>query len=50
VFSAGYPEKEKVVRATLGSVLDRVGKDRLPFEYLLYVGDFLADSSASSNK
>jgi precorrin-4 methylase len=44
VFSAGYAEKEKVVRATLGSVLDTVGKDRLPFEYLLYVGDFLTET------
>jgi len=41
VFSAGYAEKEKVVRATLGSILDKVGENRLPFEYLLYVGDFL---------
>jgi precorrin-4 methylase len=46
VFSAGYAEKEKVVRATLGSILDKVGENRLPFEYLLYVGDFLADSTA----
>jgi precorrin-4 methylase len=47
VFSAGYAEKEKVVRATLGTILDKVGDNRLPFEYLLYVGDFLADSNAS---
>jgi precorrin-4 methylase len=45
VFSAGYAEKEKVVRATLGSILDTVGEGRLPFEYLLYVGDFLSDST-----
>jgi precorrin-4 methylase len=50
VFSAGYAEKEKVVRATLGTILDTVGEGRLPFEYLLYVGDFLADSTASLNK
>jgi precorrin-4 methylase len=50
VFSAGYAEKEKVVRATLGSILDKLGENRLPFEYLLYVGDFLADSTASLNK
>jgi precorrin-4 methylase len=44
VFSAGYAEKEKVVRATLGSILDSVGESKLPFEYLLYVGDFLAET------
>jgi precorrin-4/cobalt-precorrin-4 C11-methyltransferase len=38
---AGYAGKEEVVQATLGTILDRVGSDRLPFEYLLYVGDFL---------
>jgi len=38
---AGYAGKEEVVQATLGTILDRVGPDRLPFEYLLYVGDFL---------
>jgi precorrin-4 methylase len=47
VFSAGYAEKEKVVRATLGTLLDTVGENRLPFEYLLYVGDFLADGTTS---
>jgi precorrin-4 methylase len=41
VFSAGYVEKERVMRGTLGTILDQVGEDRLPFEYLLYVGDFL---------
>jgi precorrin-4 methylase len=45
VFSAGYAEKEKVVRGTLGSILDTVGENRLPFEYLLYVGDFLKETS-----
>ncbi|MBT8340714.1 MAG: tetrapyrrole methylase [Desulfatitalea sp.] len=41
VLSAGYADREQVMHATLETVLDRVGKDRLPFEYLLYVGDFL---------
>ncbi len=43
VYSAGYIEKEKVVQGTLGTILDQVGTGRMPFEYLLYVGDFLAD-------
>jgi len=50
VFSAGYAEKEKVVRATLGTILDKVGENRLPFEYLLYVGDFLAESAVNLTK
>jgi precorrin-4 methylase len=41
VSSAGYAEKEKVVRSKLGTILNDTGKDELPFEYLLYVGDFL---------
>jgi len=45
VFSAGYAEKEKVLRGTLGSILNTVGDNKLPFEYLLYVGDFLPDST-----
>ncbi len=44
VFSAGYAEKEKVMHGTLGSILAQAGGDKLPFEYLLYVGDFLNDS------
>ena len=38
---AGYAEKEEVIQATLGTILDKVGEERLPFEYLIYVGDFL---------
>jgi precorrin-4 methylase len=44
VSSAGYAEKEKVLHGTLGSILNQVGENRLPFEYLLYVGDFLNNS------
>jgi precorrin-4/cobalt-precorrin-4 C11-methyltransferase len=38
---AGYAEREEVIQATVGTILDRVGQDGLPFEYLIYVGDFL---------
>jgi len=38
---AGYAGKEEIIQATLGTILDRIGKERLPFEYLIYVGDFL---------
>jgi precorrin-4 methylase len=43
VISAGYAEQEKVMYSTLGTVMDQLGEDKLPFEYLLYVGDFLTD-------
>ena len=38
---AGYAGQEEVIHATVGTILERVGQDRLPFEYLIYVGDFL---------
>lgn len=38
---AGSVGKEEVIQGTLGTIAERVGEDRLPFEYLLYVGDFL---------
>jgi len=38
---AGYADKEAVIQSTLGTVLDQVGDEELPFEYLLYVGEFL---------
>ncbi len=44
VQSAGYAEKEKVVHGKLGTIAKEMGGDKLPFEYLLYVGDFLKNS------
>ncbi|KMY68032.1 tetrapyrrole methylase [Desulfocarbo indianensis] len=41
VIKAGYADQERVVRSTLGQVLEQQGEGRLPFEYLLYVGDAL---------
>jgi len=38
---AGYANKEEVVRGTLGTISSQVTQDSLPFEYLIYVGDFL---------
>ena len=38
---AGYRGKETVLRATLDTVLESTGGGRLPFEHLIYVGDFL---------
>ena len=38
---AGYGDKEAVIYSTVGTVLEQVGGERLPFEYMIYVGDFL---------
>lgn len=46
VSSAGFAEKEVVVRGTLGTIMAQKGENALPFEYLLYVGDFLEDGVA----
>ncbi|MCI5227250.1 MAG: hypothetical protein D3918_11505, partial [Candidatus Electrothrix sp. AX2] len=44
VVKAGYADEEQVVQGTLGTMLDLVDKEKLPFEYMLYVGDFLETS------
>ena len=41
VVHAGYMEKERVVNATLGTIMEKIGGEKLPFEYIIYVGDFL---------
>ena len=41
VAHAGYVEKERIIKGTLGTILEKVGKEKLSFEYILYVGDFL---------
>lgn len=38
---AGDPDNQQVVRGTLKTILALVGEEKLPFEYLIYVGDFL---------
>lgn len=45
VQSAGYAEGEKVIRGRLDTILAEMDAGRLPFEYLLYVGDFLEGRS-----
>jgi len=42
VVHAGYEGRERIIRGALGTILKEVGDDRLPFEYLIYVGDFLS--------
>jgi len=43
VLHAGYTEKEKVIQGTLATILDKTTGDTLPFEHLIYVGDFLTN-------
>jgi precorrin-4/cobalt-precorrin-4 C11-methyltransferase len=47
---AGYAEKERVIQGTLGTIMDKIGQERLPFEYLIYVGDFLTHRYKRENK
>ncbi len=49
VSKAGYAREECVTRGTLGTIMAQVGPDKMPFEYLLYVGDFLADGGRVAN-
>lgn len=41
VIQAGYADKERVIEATLGTILKQGGQQDLPFEYMICVGDFL---------
>jgi len=41
VSHAGYREKQKVLKATLDTIIGKLDGGRLPFEHLIYVGDFL---------
>ncbi len=41
VVYAGYKEKESAIRGTLKNIMNKVGNEKLPFEHMIYVGDFL---------
>jgi precorrin-4/cobalt-precorrin-4 C11-methyltransferase len=41
VCHAGYRDKEKVILATVDTIIERLNGKDLPFEHLIYVGDFL---------
>ena len=49
VTHAGYADKEEVIQGTLGTILDTIGGETLPFEYLIYVGDFLTHRQKNAN-
>ena len=43
VYYAGDLEKQSVLHATLDTIVDAVGDKPLPFEHMIYVGDFLRE-------
>jgi precorrin-4/cobalt-precorrin-4 C11-methyltransferase len=45
VFYAGFSARERVLTATLDSILAAVGDAPLPFAHLIYVGEFLQGAS-----
>jgi len=48
VLYAGYKEKEKVIYGTLDTIVKETGS-KLPFEHLIYVGDFLTNRYKSAS-
>ena len=43
-------DKEKVIHSTLATITEKVKDDKLPFEHLIYVGDFLTNRYKSAGK
>lgn len=43
VLHAGHAEKEAIIEATLATIVDVTGEEKLPFEHMIYVGDFLQE-------
>lgn len=50
VLNAGYREKERVVQGRLDTILAELKGDKLPFEHLIYVGDFISNRYRNSGK
>jgi len=42
VLFAGYKNKERIIHGTLDTILEENKGEKLPFEHLIYVGDFLS--------
>lgn len=47
VLYAGMQAQQRVLRATLDTLLDATRNELLPFEHMIYVGDFLGHADAS---
>lgn len=50
VLFAGYKDKEEIVQGTLDTILEKTKGEKLPFEHLIYVGDFLTKRYKKSDK
>lgn len=47
---AGYKEKEKIIQGTLATIKGKLPDGKLPFEHLIYIGDFLTNRYKSADK
>lgn len=50
VLYAGYREKEKIIQGTLDTILEKTKGEKLPFEHLIYVGDFITNRYKTADK
>jgi precorrin-4/cobalt-precorrin-4 C11-methyltransferase len=50
VMFAGYKERQRIIHATLDTILEKTKGEKLPFEHLIYVGDFLTNRYDKANK
>jgi precorrin-4 methylase len=44
VFNAGTLEKQSVLHATLDTIVEKIQGQELPFEHMIYIGDFLKEN------
>jgi precorrin-4 methylase len=50
VLYAGYKDKEEIIQGTLDTILEKTKGGKLPFEHLIYVGDFLTNRYKAAGK
>jgi len=50
VLYAGYREKEEIIQGTLDTILKKTKGGKLPFEHLIYVGDFITNRYKTADK
>jgi len=43
VLFAGYRDKQRIIHGTLDTIMEKTKGEKLPFEHLIYVGDFLTN-------
>lgn len=49
VVNAGYKDREKVITGTLGTISEQVKSADLPFEYMIYIGEFITYRQKKNN-